>query len=233
MMSIQVQMVAAAPRSSAGPGRGPACACAVRAVGLVLPALIASLLVFRPQDDGPGLPPAAGEHGPLVPEQGGHVRTGRARLGEELEEGMRQIQKVSVSPLVPGQSQTPSRTARAPPSRHRGPERWPVPPLRVALQSLRSSQPRFAHVQDEVVGVAEAPCVGREGRRVSVERASVRLSRPSRSACRGRATPAGLGSSVSVQAPGTWRVLAGVRVSLPRTAPTTREVFGQRHPGQG
>lgn len=116
MMSIQVQMVAAAPRSSAGPGRGPACACAVRAVGLVLPALIASLLVFRPQDDGPGLPPAAGEHGPLVPEQGGHVRTGRARLGEELEEGMRQIQKVSVSPLVPGQSHPLGRPGRLPPA---------------------------------------------------------------------------------------------------------------------
>lgn len=102
--------------------------CAVRAIVLFPLTLIASLLVFRPQADGPGLPPAAGEHRPLVPEQGRHVRTGGTRLGEELEEGMCQIQKVSVSPLLPGESQTHSGTTGSPSSHHCGPERWQCHP---------------------------------------------------------------------------------------------------------
>lgn len=190
----------------------------MRATARFLLTLIASLCVFRPQANGPGLPPAAGEHGPLVPEQGGHVRTGGARLGEELEEGMCQIQKVSVSPLVPGASQTPSRTTRSPPSRHRGPGRgprhWSVTRVAVPGELLRSSQPQFAHVQSEVVGVAEAVWVGKGGRRVSVERASVCPPRPAVSATRGS-----LGFSLPLSkrlASGVFLLVYAFRFSTPR-----------------
>lgn len=168
MMSIHTQIVPAAPlslwrgggrgqglgaggRGAAGRCRGMESGrrwrgCAVRAIVLCLLTPIASLLVFRPQADGPGLPPAAGEHGPLVPEQGGHVRTSGARPGEELEEGMCQIQKVSASPRVTGERQAHSRTTRSPPSRHCGPERWPcrTRDSRRGPELLCSSQPQFA-----------------------------------------------------------------------------------------
>lgn len=63
-------------------------AVAVTATIPFVPTLTDSLLVFWPQVDDPGLPPAPGGHGPLVPEQGGHVRRSGAHVGKELEEGV-------------------------------------------------------------------------------------------------------------------------------------------------
>lgn len=58
--------------------------------------LITCPLVSRPQADGAGLPPSPEGQRPVVSEQGGHVGAGGTCFGEELEEGMCQIQEVCV-----------------------------------------------------------------------------------------------------------------------------------------